>query len=88
MPGWVGCRIIDQTYRVIYGDVTGLVVDAACRGRGYGAELLAAAEDWFRARGVEEVVVRSGGQRHDAHRFYDREGYARLKTQVVFRKEL
>jgi len=86
--GWIGCRIVDQAYRPPYGDVSGLVVDARFRSQGYGAELLAAAEDWFRSKGVAEVLVRSGSQREGAHRFYDREGYARYKTQVVFTKKL
>jgi len=86
--GWIGCRVVEQGYRPAYGEVTGLVVDAAHRSRGYGAELLAAAEDWFRAQGMTETVVRSGSQREGAHRFYAREGYETLKTQVVFRKGL
>lgn len=86
--GWIGCRVVEQGYRPAYGEVTGLVVDAAFRSQGFGAELLAAAEDWFRAQGVAEAVVRSGSQREGAHRFYARQGYATLKTQVVFRKGL
>jgi len=86
--GWIGCRVVDQAYRAPYGDVSGLVVDAAFRSRGYGAELLGAAEDWFRDKGVAEVLVRSGTQREAAHRFYDREGYERYKTQLVVRKSL
>jgi len=86
--GWVACRIVERSYRRPYGEIAGLVIDSAFRSRGYGAELLAAAEDWFRERSVPEVLVRSNTLRTEAHRFYDREGYARVKTQQVFTKEL
>lgn len=86
--GWIACRVVDRSYREPYGEVAGLVVDGAHRSRGYGAELLAAAEEWFRSRGVPEVLVRSNTLRTEAHRFYDREGYARAKTQQVFTKPL
>lgn len=86
--GWITCRIVERSYRSPYGEVAGLVVDSRHRSRGYGAELLATAEEWFRGRGVPEVLVRSNTMRADAHRFYDREGYGRAKTQVVFTKSL
>jgi GNAT superfamily N-acetyltransferase len=86
--GWIGCRIVEQAYLPPYGEVSGLVVDENHRSRGAGAALLAAAEGWFESRGIGVVQIRSGSQREAAHRFYDREGYSRLKTQVVFRKLL
>ena len=86
--GWVACRVVERTYRRAYGEVAGLVVDSAHRSRGYGAELLTRAEEWFESRGVPEVLVRSNTLRVEAHRFYDREGYTRTKTQNVFTKEL
>lgn len=86
--GWIGCRIQERAYRSAYGEVSGLVIDAAHRSRGYGAELLVVAEDWFRDQGLTEVLIRSNTLRADAHRFYDREGYARAKTQTVFTKSL
>jgi GNAT superfamily N-acetyltransferase len=86
--GWVACRIVERSYRRPYGEIAGLVIDKAHRSRGYGAELLAEAEDWFRAQSVPEVLVRSNTLRTEAHRFYDREGYFRAKTQQVFTKDL
>ena len=86
--GWVACRLVERTYRRAYGEVAGLVIDGAHRSRGYGAELLARAEEWFESQGVAEVLVRTNTQRGEAHRFYDREGYTRSKTQTVFTKEL
>lgn len=86
--GWVGCRIQERAYRRPYGECSGLVIDSAHRGRGYGAELLAVAEEWFRSKKLPEILIRSNTKRVDAHRFYDREGYQTSKTQTVFTKEL
>lgn len=67
-------------------EVGGLVVAADCRGQGLGARLLSACEAWAAARGVTEVSVRCAEHRHAAHRFYRREGYNHIKTQLTFRK--
>jgi len=47
-----------------------------------------AAEQWARVHGFALMRVRSNVVRERAHRFYEREGYARVKTQAVFRKAL
>jgi PhnO protein len=59
------------------GRVTVLVVAPDRQGRGIGRVLLAAAERLFRELGLERVELTSGARRVDAHRFYEREGYAR-----------
>jgi GNAT superfamily N-acetyltransferase len=69
-------------------EILGLVVAESARGAGIGAALLAAAQDWARSRGAMQVRVRSRVERERAHRFYERAGFARLKTQAVFRKPL
>ena len=71
-----------------FAEVGGLVVDAAWRGRGVGAALLAAAEAWAAERGFELMRVRSNVIREDAHRFYERHGYTNTKRQIVFAKRL
>ena len=67
--------------------VLGLVVDEAARNEGIGAELLRAAENWAWERGAASIVVRSNVVREDAHRFYQREGYRRQKSQHIFEKQ-
>jgi GNAT superfamily N-acetyltransferase len=69
-------------------DILGLVVAEAARGAGIGADLLRAAEAWARAHGHARVRVRSRVERERAHRFYERAGFARVKTQAVFAKML
>lgn len=55
---------------------------------GVGATLLAAAEAWAAARGHDTLRVRSNVIRVDAHRFYERLGYERVKQSLVFQKHL
>ena len=69
-------------------EIAGLVVDENRRGAGIGPLLLAAAEGWARNRGCRAIRVRSNVVRERAHRFYEREGYGRIKTQQVFEKPL
>jgi len=66
--------------------VLGLVVADGSRSVGIGAELLAAAERWAFERGAAVIVVRSNVIRERAHRFYERHGYRRVKSQHVFEK--
>ena len=68
--------------------IGGLVVDAAHRGRGVGAALLAAAEEWATRRGERRIRVRSNVVRAEAHRFYEKHGYSLTKQQAVFDKSL
>jgi GNAT superfamily N-acetyltransferase len=68
--------------------IEGLVVDETVRSRGFGPRLLGAAEHWARKRGCAELIVRSNVIRTRAHGFYDRHGFATIKDQRFFRKQL
>jgi GNAT superfamily N-acetyltransferase len=50
--------------------------------------LLAAAESWASARGYTSMRIRSNTARVEARPFYRKHGYAIVKTQYVFRKDL
>lgn len=56
--------------------VDDLVTAAQWRSHGYGAALLGYLVDLARERGLDAVRLDSGIQREDAHRFYEREGFA------------
>ncbi|AOU96894.1 GNAT family N-acetyltransferase [Acidihalobacter yilgarnensis] len=60
--------------RFLYVD--DLVTDEAVRSHGHGSRLLAWLEETARDAGCAQLVLDSGVQRFDAHRFYLRAGYA------------
>jgi len=88
LVGWVHVLVQRRLEVDPFAEIGGLVVDDRARGAGIGAALVAAAESWARAQGLTAMRVRSNTVRADAHRFYQREGYAVLKTQVNFHKAL
>jgi GNAT superfamily N-acetyltransferase len=53
--------------------VEDLAVDPEHRSLGVGKSLLDAAKDWARERGATHLELDSADNRHDAHRFYERE---------------
>jgi GNAT superfamily N-acetyltransferase len=85
---WVHVAIYTSLESGRVATIGGLVVDEGHRSGGIGAQLLAAAEEWARESGAAKMVVRSRVTREQAHRFYEREGYAILKTSHVFEKRL
>jgi GNAT superfamily N-acetyltransferase len=79
-------RVVENTYegRRLYVD--DLVTDAHRRSRGAGRFLLAWLEEKARGLGCGVLALDSGVQRHEAHRFYFREGM--LISSYCFRKAL
>jgi GNAT superfamily N-acetyltransferase len=64
------------------------VVAEAERGRGIGAALVAAAEEWAAARGCGALRVRCNVVRKRAHDFYRRERFREIKEQKVFERKI
>ena len=86
--GWIHVQEFLSLATEPCGLVTGLVVAAGARRRGLGRALMAAAEDWSRARGLGAMRLRSRVARTGAHAFYLRLGYEVAKKQLQFRKSL
>jgi GNAT superfamily N-acetyltransferase len=70
-----GFRLKDclSTGRTLYVD--DLVTAETQRLKGFGAKLLSWMEEHARQKGCSSVHLDSRTQRHDAHRFYHRQGY-------------
>jgi len=68
------------------GRIIALVVSRESRRHGIGARLIAAAEKDFTQRGITRVTLTTRFERAEAHRFYDKLGYAR--TGFRFAKNL
>ena len=58
-----------------WGRIVALVVDEHARGKGVGADLVAAAEGFATSRGCVRMEVTSNDRRTDAHAFYQGRGY-------------
>jgi len=65
------------------GEIIALVVDEAHRGAGIGRALVLAGEAWLRQRGAHRIKINTSHRRTDAHRFYERMGYAATGLRFV-----
>ena len=70
----------------IEAEIDEMVVDRAYRHRGIGALLLARLMAVAARRRCRSVELKSAGHRTDAHRFYQRHGFALLPTKFFARK--
>jgi GNAT superfamily N-acetyltransferase len=69
-----GFRIQEMLFAGKHLYVDDLVTDSAERSRGHGRRLLQWLLELARQNGCRELQLDSGVQRHEAHRFYFREG--------------
>jgi GNAT superfamily N-acetyltransferase len=67
------------------GRITALIVSDEARGAGVGSGLLHRIDDWFQNQGCRRAEVTSGDQRHAAHRFYARHGFAQGERRFLKR---
>ena len=88
IAGWIEMEVVEHLTSDRTVSISGLVVTAEMRSRGVGKTLLQEAEQWAKRRSITRMLVRSRVAREDAHRFYEREGYVRVKTSAVFEKSL
>ena len=86
--GWCHVELRRTLVEPLSALILGLVIGDGYRSEGIGAELLAAAEGWARARGCRQLVVATRITRERAHRFYVREGYDVNKTSYFLTKAL
>src|SRR5579863_6519134 len=88
LAGWIAVFVYRTVEADARAEVSGLVVDERIRSRRIGEHLLARAEAWAREKGCQAIGLRSNVIRERAHAFYERHGYAHVKTQKAFRKQL
>jgi GNAT superfamily N-acetyltransferase len=86
--GWVHVHVTRLVESAPFAELGGFVVDQAHRGQGVGRRLMAAAEEWIRAQGIPKLRVRTRSDRDDAHAFYEAQGYALIKEQRIYDKEI
>jgi GNAT superfamily N-acetyltransferase len=88
IAGWIAVFVYRTVEADARAEVSGLVVDERFRSQRFGERLLARAEEWARKNGCQAIGLRSNVIRDRAHAFYERHGYAHIKTQKAFRKQL
>jgi GNAT superfamily N-acetyltransferase len=86
--GWIDAAVERHLQSLACAVIGGLVVRDGTRGLGIGRRLCLEVEDWARSQSIPVVRVRSQIKREDAHRFYLRDGYSKVKTSLVFEKRL
>ena len=86
--GWLHASFAEYIEADAFVVISGLVVDRAQRRQGVGRMLLEDAERWARSRGCSLVRLSSSISRTSAHEFYERLGYAKVKTQFAFARSL
>jgi ribosomal protein S18 acetylase RimI-like enzyme len=86
--GWIELQVITHLTSDPHLEICGLVVSGAARSRGIGSLLVAAAEKTALEKNVACLRVRSNIIRDRAHTFYERLGFANVKTSKVFEKAL
>jgi GNAT superfamily N-acetyltransferase len=86
--GWVHVAVMEYIETGAFAVIGGLVVDRRHRKQRIGRRLMTEAETWARSHGCSIVRLWSSAFRTEAHRFYERLGYANIKTQYSFVKAL
>lgn len=84
--GWIDAATERHLQSPVTAVIGGLVVREDRRGLGIGKRLCLEIEEWARSNSIPVVRVRSQIKREDAHRFYLRDGYRKVKTSLVFEK--
>lgn len=87
LSGWAHIYI-KRLIELEYAEIGGIVVQKNNRRSGVGLKLMQACEEWAKANKIDEVRLRSGEQRAEAHTFYLNLGYEHVRNQKVFIKKV
>lgn len=86
VAGYVQAHKYLGTFGDLFVNIMGLAVSKDFQGHGVGKALMFAAENWAQEIGAEGVRLNSGSERTEAHKFYEKIGYDKSKTQAKFQK--
>ncbi len=74
--GFIGlCKSYSYERSGCYIRITALIVSEQYREKGIGTRLLQAAEEWARLLNASCIVLSSGLNRKEAHKFYENKGF-------------
>ena len=86
--GWVQVHHTQPIVEDRYARIVGLVVDERFRRHGIGRLLMSQSEQWASEHDCTAIYLNSNVLRLEPHPFSERDGYARLKQQFVYKKGL
>lgn len=86
VAGYVQAHKYLGTFGNLFVNIMGLAVSGDFQGYGVGKALMIVAENWAQKVGAEGVRLNSSSERTEAHKFYEKIGYAKAKTQAKFQK--
>jgi GNAT superfamily N-acetyltransferase len=86
--GWISLNVVKYFYVQPFIEVSGFVVEEKNRNQGIGKKLLKEAESWAKEQGYTLIRIRTNVIRKEAHRFYENNGYKKVKEQKVYLKEI
>lgn len=86
--GFVHVELYGCIYFDLLANILGLAVLDEYQHKGYGKELMSAAEEWAKEKNVSAVRVISGISRTNAHEFYEHLGYKSEKMSKRFLKNI
>ncbi|EID3101044.1 GNAT family N-acetyltransferase [Listeria monocytogenes] len=84
--GYVQANKYLGTFGDLLVNIMGLAVSIKFQGHGVGKALMIAAEAWAKEIVAEGVRLNSGEERPEAHAFYEKIGYEKVKFQAKFQK--
>jgi len=80
---YAGVAVQTNLYHKRHLYIFDLVTDELFRSRGYGRSMLDYLHDYAKMAACENLVLSSGLQREDAHRFYETEGFTKKSYLFV-----
>jgi len=83
---YAGVAVQTNLYHKRHLYIFDLVTDVAQRSQGYGKMMLEYLKDYAKMAACENMVLSSGVQREEAHRFYEADGF--VKKSYLFVKSL
>ncbi|MFT7860356.1 MAG: GNAT family N-acetyltransferase [Sulfurimonas sp.] len=83
---YAGVAVSTNLYHKRHLFVYELVTDEVFRSKGYGVMMLEYLKDYAKMAACENLVLSSGFEREDAHRFYEKNGFT--KKSFVFLKPI
>ena len=80
---YAGVAVQTNLYHKRHLYIFDLVTDEAHRSQGYGKMMMEYLQDYAKMAACEHLVLSSGLQREDAHRFYESEGFEKKSYLFV-----